>query len=95
VRVLSRLFRRRFLEALADAHRRGALLFFGDYAALADSAVFSQWLAPLRACAWSVYAKRPFAGPEAVLAYFSRYTHRIPIFNQRLLAFVERSVSFR
>ena len=66
VRVLSRLFRRRFLEALADAHRLGQLQFFGEYAALADPAVFAQWLAPLRACEWFVYAKRPFAGPEAV-----------------------------
>jgi hypothetical protein len=69
VRVLSRLFRRRFLEQLAAVHRRGELRFFSDYAALADPAVFAQWLAPLRACEWVVYAKRPFAGPEAVLAF--------------------------
>jgi hypothetical protein len=95
VRVLSRLFRRRFLEALTDAHQRGRLQFFGEYAQLADRAVFAQWLAPLRACEWFVYAKRPFAGPEAVLAYLSRYTHRVAISNQRLLAFDGRSVSFR
>lgn len=95
VRVLSRLFRRRFLEALTDAHRHGKLQFFGDHAALADAAVFAQWLAPLRACEWFVYAKRPFAGPEAVLAYLSRYTHRVAISNQRLLAFDERGVTFR
>ncbi|MGF6875809.1 hypothetical protein OKW35_005281 [Paraburkholderia sp. MM5477-R1] len=95
VRVLSRLFRRRFLEALADAHRRGRLQFFGEYAQLADRAVFAQWLAPLRASEWFVYAKRPFAGPEAVLAYLSRYTHRVAISNQRLLAFDGRCVSFR
>lgn len=95
VRVLSRLFRRRFLEALADAHRCGQLQFFGEYAALADPGVFAQWLAPLRACEWFVYAKRPFAGPEAVLAYLSRYTHRVAISNQRLLAFDGRGVTFR
>jgi hypothetical protein len=95
VRVLSRLFRRRFLEALADAHCRGRLQFFGEYAQLADRVAFAQWLAPLRASEWFVYAKRPFAGPEAVLAYLSRYTHRVAISNQRLLAFDERGVSFR
>jgi hypothetical protein len=95
VRVLSRLFRRRFLEALTDAHQRGRLQFFGEYSGLADPATFARWLAPLRACEWFVYAKRPFAGPEAVLAYLSRYTHRVAISNQRLLAFDGRSVSFR
>ena len=95
VRVLSRLFRRRFLDALTDAHRRGQLQFFAEYAALADPATFAQWLAPLRTCNWFVYAKRPFAGPEAVLAYLSRYTHRVAISNQRLLAFDERGVTFR
>jgi Putative transposase len=75
VRVLSRLFRRRFLEA---AHRRGQLQFFGEYAGLADPAVFAQWLAPLRACEWFVYAKRPFAGPEAVLEYAIRTASRSP-----------------
>ncbi|MFM0260558.1 IS91 family transposase, partial [Paraburkholderia sediminicola] len=95
VRVLSRLFRRRFLEALTDAHRRGQLQFFGEHAALADRATFAQWLAPLRTCEWFVYAKRPFAGPQAVLAYLSRYTHRVAISNQRLLAFDERGVTFR
>ncbi|MGF6604624.1 hypothetical protein P3T23_009380 [Paraburkholderia sp. GAS448] len=95
VRVLSRLFRRRFLEELAAVHRRGQLRCFGEYAALADPAVFAQWLAPLRACEWVVYAKRPFAGPEAVLAYLSRYTHRVAISNQRLVALDERGVTFR
>ncbi|MGF6695454.1 hypothetical protein OKW38_000065 [Paraburkholderia sp. MM5496-R1] len=95
VRVLSRLFRRRLLEALTDAHRHGHLQFFGQYAELADPAVFDGWLAPLRACEWVVYAKRPFAGPEAVLAYLSRYTHRVAISSQRLLAFDERGVTFR
>jgi hypothetical protein len=95
VRVLSRLFRRRFLEELAALHRRGQLRFFGEYDALADPAVFAQWLAPLRACEWVVFAKRPFAGPEAVLAYLSRYTHRVAISNQRLIALDERGVTFR
>ena len=95
VRVLSRLFRRRFLEALQSAHHRGHLQFFGEYAGLADPATFARWLAPLRACEWVVYAKRPFAGPKAVLAYLSRYTHRVAISNQRLVAFDERGVTFR
>jgi Putative transposase/Transposase zinc-binding domain len=95
VRVLSRLFRRRFLEELAKAHRAGQLEFFGEYAALTDSKAFAAWLAPLRECEWVVYAKRPFAGPEAVLAYLSRYTHRVAISNQRLVALDERGVTFR
>ncbi|MDW3689296.1 transposase, partial [Cupriavidus sp. CV2] len=95
VRVLSRLFRRRFLEAVQAAHGQGQLQFFGDYAALADPAAFAQWIAPLRTSEWVVYAKRPFAGPEAVLAYLSRYTHRVAISNQRLLALDERGVTFR
>jgi predicted RNA-binding Zn-ribbon protein involved in translation (DUF1610 family) len=95
VRVLSRLFRRRFLEELEQAHRAGRLQFFGDDAPLADAQRFAQWLAPLRACEWVVYAKRPFAGPAAVLAYLSRYTHRVAISNSRLLAFDERGVTFR
>ncbi len=95
VRVLSRLFRRRFLEELAKAHRAGQLQFFGEYAALADATAFADWLAPMRKCEWVVYAKRPFAGPTAVLAYLSRYTHRVAISNQRLVALNERGVTFR
>jgi hypothetical protein len=95
VRVLSRLFRRRFLEELARAHRNGQLQFFGEYAALAHAAAFAQWLDPLRESEWVVYAKRPFAGPEAVLTYLSRYTHRVAISNQRLIALDERGVTFR
>ncbi len=68
MRVLSRLFRRRFLEALQQAHRDGRLQFFGEHAHLAQAAAFARWLAPLHQCEWVVYAKRPFAGPEAVLA---------------------------
>jgi len=95
VRVLSRLFRRRFLEALEAVHRRGQLQFFGEYTELANAAAFARWLAPLRACEWVVYAKRPFAGPDAVLEYLSRYTHRVAISNQRLVALDERGVTFR
>ena len=95
VRVLSRLFRRRFLEELQQAHRAGGLQFFGEHTALADARTFARWLAPLRQCEWVVYAKRPFAGPAAVLAYLSRYTHRVAISNSRLLAMDERGVTFR
>ena len=95
VRVLSRLFRRRFLEELDQAHRAGRLQFFGEYAELADARAFADWLAPSREVEWVVYAKRPFAGPAAVLAYLSRYTHRVAIANQRLLALDERGVTFR
>lgn len=95
VRVLSRLFRRRFLEALLRVHAAGRLRFFGEHAALADAHAFADWLAPLRRCDWVVYAKRPFAGPQAVLAYLSRYTHRVAIANSRLLGFDARGVSFR
>ena len=95
VRVLSRLFRRRFLEALEQAHRLARLRFFGELASLADDERFAQWLAPLRQCEWVVYAKRPFAGPQAVLTYLSRYTHRVAISNSRLVALDERGVTFR
>lgn len=95
VRVLSRLFRRRFLEELLRAHQAGKLQFFGGHEALADAKAFKAWLAPLRRCEWVVYAKRPFAGPQAVLAYLSRYTHRVAISNSRLLAMDKRGVTFR
>jgi hypothetical protein len=95
VRVLSRLFRRRFLEALLQAHDAGELRFFGEQAELGDPASFRQWLAPLRSCEWVVYAKPPFAGPEQVLAYLSRYTHRVAISNRRLIAFDQHGVTFR
>jgi hypothetical protein len=95
VRVLSRLFRRRFLEELVARHRAGQLKFFGEQITLADAKAFARWLAPLRRCEWVVYAKRPFAGPEAVLAYLSRYTHRVAISNSRLLAMDEHGITFR
>jgi hypothetical protein len=95
VRVLSRLFRRRFLEALENAHRTGKLQFFSEHMALADADAFADWLVPLRKEEWVVYAKRPFAGPQAVLAYLSRYTHRVAISNSPLLTMDERGVTFR
>lgn len=95
VRVLSRLFRRRFLEELSQAHAAGQLQFFGEYAHLSDAEAFAHWLAPQRKCEWVVYAKRPFAGPAAVLAYLSRYTHRVAIANSRLIRLDERGVTFR
>ncbi len=95
VRVLSRLFRRRFLEDLPRLHDDNKLKFFGEHAGLADARAFKAWLAPLRQCEWVVYAKRPFAGPQAVLAYLSRYTHRVAISNSRLVSMDERGVTFR
>jgi hypothetical protein len=95
VRVLSRLFRRLFLAQLAAAHEAGRLHFFGAHAALAGGDTFSAYLAPLRTVEWVVYAKRPFAGPEAVLAYLSRYTHRVAIANSRLIACDHTGVTFR
>ena len=95
VRVLSRLFRRRFLEELAKAYHAGQLKFFGTFAGLSDPQAFARWLTPFRSCEWVVYAKRPFAGPDAVLAYLSRYTHRVAISNRRLVSLDERGVSFR
>jgi hypothetical protein len=95
VRVLSRLFRRRFLEELQNAHRHRLLKFFAEHVDLSDPAAFADWLTPLRQCEWVVYAKRPFAGPEEVLAYLSRYTHRVAISNSRLLASDDRGVTFR
>jgi hypothetical protein len=95
VRVLSRLFRRLFLSKLSDAHAAGHLRFFGDHEGLSDCRAFAGFLAPLRRTNWFVYAKPPFAGPEAVLAYLSRYTHRVAISNSRLISLDERGVTFR
>jgi hypothetical protein len=95
VRVLSRLFRRLFLTALADAHAAGRLRFFGEIAGLCRREAFAAHLAPLNKKDWFVYAKPPFAGPEAVLAYLARYTHRVAIANSRLIALDERGVTFR
>jgi hypothetical protein len=95
VRVLSRLFRRLFLDGLAKLHRDGRLAFFGDHAGLADRPAFDAFLEPLRTIEWVVYAKEPFAGPKAVLAYLSRYTHRVAISNSRLIRMGEDGVTFR
>ena len=95
VRVLSKLFRRLMLEKLATAHAAGKLAFFGEHAGLTDSEAFAAFLTPLRETKWFVYAKRPFAGPEAVLAYLSRYTHRVAISNSRLISADARTVTFK
>lgn len=95
VRVLSRLFRRLFLEKLAAAHARGRLSFFGELAGLADPTTFAAHLAPLRRAEWVVYAKPPFGGPAAVLAYLARYTHRVAISNSRLVSMDDHAVRFR
>jgi hypothetical protein len=95
VRVLSRLFRRLFRAALADAHAAGRLAFFGEIEGLRRREVFAAYLAPLMRKNWFVYAKPPFAGPEAVLAYLARYTHRVAISNRHLVALNERGVTFR
>jgi predicted Zn-ribbon and HTH transcriptional regulator len=94
VRVLSRLYRRLFLEKLTAAHQTGRLQFFNNLASLQDPAAFAAHLARSRKTEWVVYAKAPFAGPEAVLAYLSRYTHRIAISNSRLICLDDRGVTF-
>ena len=95
VQVLSRLFRRLFLERLNQAHRAGDLAFFGEHLPLTNTREFDNWIKPLRKIEWVVYAKRPFAGPEAVLAYLDRYTHWVAIANSRLLKFNGQSVTFK
>jgi len=95
VKVLSRLFRGLVLTKLRLAHQAGRLEFFGVHAHLDDAPAFKAYLAPLRNIEWVVYAKRPFGGPQAVLAYLSRYTHRVAIANSRLIAFDNNSVSFK
>ena len=95
VRVLSRLFRRLFTEGLLALHRAGQLAFFGDLERLAQADAFAAWLAPFRKTEWVVYAKPPFGGPEAVLAYLSRYTHRVAISNSRLIRMDDQGITFR
>ena len=95
VRVLSRLFRRLFLDGLMALHRAGELALFGDLQRLAQADAFAQWLAPFHKSEWVVYAKPPFGGPEAVLAYLSRYTHRVAISNARLVSADAQTVAFR
>src|SRR5271157_1448876 len=95
VKALSRLFRGLVLAKLRSAHQAGRLKFFGIYAHLDDARAFKAYLAPLRNIEWVVYAKSPFGGPQAVLAYLSRYTHRVAIANSRLIAFDNHSVRFK
>jgi hypothetical protein len=95
VRVLSRLFRRLFLAKLMRAHDTGQLRCFGQLHTLTDAQRFADWLKPLRHTEWVVYAKRPFAGPAAVLGYLSRYTHRVAIANSRLISLDEHGVTFK
>ena len=95
VRVLSRLFRRLFLEQLQTAFEAGKLGFYGDLAGLADQAAFAQHLGELRRLEWVVYAKPPFGSPDRVLAYLGRYTHRVAIANSRLIRLEQGQVSFR
>jgi len=95
VRVLGALFRRLFMTRLIELRDAGKLVFFGAQAGLAERRDFLRHLAPLRKKRWVVYSKPPFAGPEAVLAYLSLYTHRVAISNGRLIAFDEAGVTFR
>jgi len=95
VRVLSRLFRRLFVDGLMALHRAGDLTFFGDLKHLARMDEFAAWLSPFRKSEWVVYSKPPFGGPEAVLSYLSRYTHRVAISNARLVSADADTVAFR
>lgn len=95
VKVLSRLYRRLFIEGLTRSHKAGKLTFFGNLSNLADPDTFASHLAPMRKTNWVVYAKPPFGGPEAVLAYLSRYTHRVAISNHRLVSADADTVAFR
>jgi hypothetical protein len=95
VPVLSRMFRGKMLAMLKTAHNAGRLQFFGPHADLADKAAFKAFLEPLYHTKWHVYAKRPFAGPEQVLAYLARYTHRVAISSSRLIGADEHGVTFK
>jgi len=95
VKVLARYFRHRFLKALKTAHEKGELQFFGEQKILEDPGWFEEHLRPLKKIDWVVYAKPPLAGPEAVLTYLSRYTHRVALSNRRLLRFSNNGVTFR
>jgi len=95
VPVLSERFKRQFLKRLRAAHKAGSLKFFGEHEHLADSKTFTTYLAPLKRTKWYVNTKRPFAGPRQVLAYLSRYTHRVAISNSRLIAMDDNGVTFK
>jgi len=95
VNVLARLFRGKMLAMLVQAHDAGELKFFNSHAGLADKTAFQRFIAPLRRTKWVVYCKAPFAGPEQVLRYLSRYTHRVAISNRRLVAADSEAIAFR
>jgi hypothetical protein len=95
VNVLARLFQGKMLAMLMDAHGAGQLKFFNTHAGLADKRTFKRFIAPLRHIKWVVYCKAPFAGPEQVLRYLSRYTHRVAISNRRLVAADDAGIAFR
>jgi hypothetical protein len=95
VRVLSRVFRGKYLDQLRRLHADGKLSFPKRLAALTDATAFAHWLKPLHGKEWVVYAKRPFGGPEQVLKYLARYTHRVAISNSRLLKLEVGRVTFR
>jgi len=95
VNVLSALFRGLFLDKLRAAYRAGALAFFGKHAPLIDPRAFAAYLAPLWSTEWVVYCKHPFGGPEEVLRYLARYTHRVAISNRRLIAGDQKGVTFK
>ena len=95
VRVLSRLYRRLFLVKLTQAYQLNKLQFFAEQQVLKEEKHFMDWIKSLSQIEWVVYAKRPFAGPATVLAYLSRYTHRVAIANSRLLSMDERGITFR
>ncbi|MFD3266720.1 IS91 family transposase, partial [Phenylobacterium ferrooxidans] len=92
---LSRLYRRLFLQDLQAAFETGALGFFGELTSLAQPAAFARFLAEMRRIDWVVYAKPPFGGPQQVLAYLGRYTHRVAIANSRLASLNDHEVAFR
>lgn len=93
--MLSRLFRRLFIELLEQAYKDERLKFYGAHTALDEPNQFARYLAPTKRIDWVVYAKRPFAGPKSVLAYLSRYTHRIAIANSRLIHADKNTVTFK
>jgi hypothetical protein len=95
VNVLARLFRGKMLAMLMHAHDAGQLKFFNTHAGLADKRTFKRFLAPLRHIKWVVYCKAPFAGPQQVLRYLSRYTHRVAVANRRLVAADDAGIAFR
>ena len=95
VKVLSRLFRGKFIAFLREARKQDRLIYAGELAILANEKEFDRWLGALRGLAWVVYAKPPFGGPEQVLKYLARYTHRVAISNHRLLEFKDDTVTFR